>query len=204
MREVPLTVFSCPKLGTARSLVRFLGGPRGIITHWGRGRPLACPGPDQCKDHRNRPKWKGYAPGQLWRKDDRLWVPYCIEMTPGLVECTGTSCLRGQCWEIFRVKRSYGDRAVEGNLVREYNSHDLPQPFDVVRTVETMYGTLAIEWDVPVDGWIRERAECSTDDNPPVQTQAAAKPVTNAPTSQRLSDHLRMGQGEENGKAKKT
>ena len=163
MKQVPLSVFSVPKMEDGKSLVRFLAGFRGILYHWKKPRPIACTGEGTCKFHQLTARWKGYAPGQLWMPSEKLWVPRVIEVPPGLAELTGTGDLRGESWSIYRVHRSYGDKAVEGEYRSKYNSGDVPRAFDVQRTVEALYDNREILWDVPLEGFTQQVAECSTD-----------------------------------------
>lgn len=203
-KSVALQVLSAPKYGRPAVMLRFLGPPRGILTHYHGKRPEPCPGEGECRQHHLLPKWKGYAPAQYWCVAERVWVPVVAELTLGLVELTGTTDLRGQCWKIYRVGRSYGTKAVEGQFVHQYDVGDLPRPFDVQRTVETLYGTSAILWDVPIDGWTRDRAEVSTDGPPPAGL--GHKPAERIQTNFAADHAKRKGPelGHRNGAHKKT
>jgi len=161
--QVPLSIFSVPKTG--RATVRFLGNPRGILTHFKKPPSRACPGPEMCKDH-FFPQWKGYAPVQLWVSEQKHWKPVVLEMTEGLVEVIGHENLRGRCFRVDRQKNDFAGQVCRGVELDGYSPDQLPAPFDVVSAVERMYGTFQIEWDVSPQMFLRSVAEISTDGPP--------------------------------------
>lgn len=161
--RVPLEIFSVPEKGKAT--VRFLAGPRGILTHWKKPPSRACPGEEDCRDH-ERPVWKGYAPVQLWVQSEKHWTPVVLEMTEGLVEVIGTEDLRGKCFSVYRVQTKFGKQACSAKELEGFNSGDLPGPFDVVPPVERLYRTKFIAWDIPAGLFLRTVAEISLDPAP--------------------------------------
>lgn len=188
--QAALTVFSCPKFGMPRSLIRFLGSARGIITHFRGKAPTACPGEALCRNHQDKPKFKAYAPGQLWEPSKRVWEPRVIEMPLGLCELVGVTGIRGQAWEIYRVQRKYGSRAVEGELIHCYDQGDLPRQFCVVRTVEALYSMRGIEFDVPIEPWLHESGPISHD-APPPRREAPSEGKTYREEGKQLADKFK-------------
>lgn len=168
MANVAFAVWSCPEAKAGPTLVRFLGPWSGIITHWNGKRPLACPGEDECRLHDQYPKWKGYAPGEVWSKTKRLWTPWIIELTVGFAECTGSIDLRGSCWLVSREKRVYGERAVVAVEQDRYDADRLQRPFAVEKGVCKIYDTTRILWGVDVGPFLRETAETSEDAPPAI------------------------------------
>lgn len=204
MPSAALHVLSAPKTINQEVLVRFLGDPRGILTHCPNKTPFACTGPDTCRHHKVLARWKGYAPGQEWRPDERAWFPVVIEVTSGLAEQTGVHGLRGQAWKIQRVKRFYGSKAVEGRLVHTYESGDLPRAFDVTKTVARLYECNEIVWDVDIDGHLRETAEVSCEPLPfPEHSRPAKVEEPNHLLKEKLAERFNA-RPEKNGSAKKT
>lgn len=185
--QVAIRIFSVPKKGSC--LVRFLGGPTGLLMHRDRrGVSTPCPGEDVCRDH-DGGKWKGYAPCQRWDRELRKWIPVVFEMTEGAVSCCGSQDLRGQGWEFARHKTRYAEQEVQGTHLSDYETRTLPGPFDVTGPVERMLGTHKILWGVRAEVYLSPTAETS-DDPPP--TQEAPKKRIEAPTTEQFSE-LRAG-----------
>jgi hypothetical protein len=144
-----VSLLSVPKAGTAT--VRLLGHARGILTHWAKKRPLACPGPVLCPSvvHRLSTVWKGYAPAELWREAPfRDWMPCVLEITERLWELMHGHALRGEVWELFRAAGDHGRVEVSGRLLDLLDPRGLRADVQVEPVVCRVYRTTEIAWDV--------------------------------------------------------
>lgn len=150
--RLELRVVPAPKQGIL--IIRFLGPVRGILTHWSKKRPLACPGPLSCPTtvHRSRAEWKGYAPAEQWRDAKQDWLPCVFEVTENLWRDLQTHQLRGQLWKIARelVKPPRTTRVV-GELAEEHNGDLFPPAFSIEAAIWRLYGTKEIAFDLDPD-----------------------------------------------------
>lgn len=181
--RVPLSIVAVPKQG--KLIVRFLCSPRGILTHWVKGRTTPCPGDEQCQRH-DYPIWKGYAASQVWVKAEHFWRPAVFEMTISLVETVGSQDLRGKCYSVQRLKTEYGKKACSGLEIDAGDLGRLPPPFDVEAAVQRLYRTRAILWDIAPDLYLRDTAETSQGDEPfiPGQSEKSEQSPTTASFSE--------------------
>ena len=132
-------------------VVRFLGPYRGIITHWLRGRGVACPGREKCKaeTHRLRNTWKGYAPAEYWRdKPHEDWCPCVWEVTENLLTFLEGRTLRGEVWKFWQEVIKADVYKHVGECIDENNADCLRPAFNVEPGVWRCYHTKEIEWDV--------------------------------------------------------
>lgn len=151
-----LEVCAVPENG--KIYVRFLEAPRGIVTHWRKRKSYACPGEEKCHAHEFG-IWKGYAPAQVWSVLKKVWLPVVLEVTEGLQSILGPRHIRGSYWELYREKTRYGKHTVAGKSLDIFEACDLPGAFCVEKTVERLYRTNAIAWDIPPVDFLRETAE---------------------------------------------
>lgn len=146
---VEIRVLSVPKKGFL--VVRFLADPIGIITHWGKRRPIACPGPDECptSTHRTRQTWKGYAACEFWRDvPHEDWCPAVFEVTEHLYEKMQGRRVRGEVWKVWREVVKKDVTQVVGEMIDEVNRDRLRAPFKVEPAVWRVYQTKDILWGV--------------------------------------------------------
>jgi len=146
---IPVEMLAVPSDGFA--VLRFLDDYRGVLTHWGKKRALACPGVDQCpaNEHRGRTIWKGYAPAEYWRDvpfED--WCPVVFEVTERLAEFMNGHTLRGEVWKVQRQVGRNGTKEVVGECVDEINAERLRKSFSVEPVVWRVFGTRSIAFDV--------------------------------------------------------
>jgi len=142
-------LLSVPKEGTAT--VRLLGPASGILTHWAKKRPLACPGANACPQmvHRLSTVWKGYAPAEVWcDAPKRHWQPVVLEITERLWEVLSGQALRGQVWQLGRVAGDRGRIEVTGRLLDLLDPRTLRTDVQVQPVVCRVYRTTEIAWDV--------------------------------------------------------
>jgi len=147
--HVPLDVITVPD--DTVLYVRFLGPWDGILTHYGKRRPIACPGPDECDKptHRGKGIWRGYAPVEYYR--DRPYEDWCaavLQISERLVECLGTDELRGQVWELSRVIGRYGKKECTGTRMEDVDPEGLRLDVSIYEVVERMYRPVEPLWGV--------------------------------------------------------
>lgn len=190
-----LKIFSVPVFGQGRVLVRFLGGPNGMILHQGKKYPFPCPGQETCRFHSSRPRWAGFAPVQVWNPGEKKWHPWVLQMSSALVECTGTTDLRGQGWIVYRIQTEFGSRQIEGTHHSNYDCDSIPRAFPVESVVENCMGTTEIMWGVHPENFIRPRAEISSDQPPPIPGEGKGRRQNPLETPKQINDRLRSLNG---------
>lgn len=150
---VPVAVELCsaPRDGTHHTIA-FIGQPTGMMTHWRPKKPIHCPGPAHCpkENHKLAATWKGYACAQLWRDPPfNDWVPVVYEVTVSLWELLKTTPLKGQMWDIWRVKGPHEHKEVIADRLEEIQPCDLYKPFDIMAVLVRIYKTTEFVLDVP-------------------------------------------------------
>lgn len=193
---IPLEMVSVPQEGF--HVLRFLDEYRGILTHWGKKRALACPGEDNCPSttHRGRTIWKGYCAAEYWRdRPYEDWAPCVFEVTERLAELMTGHVLRGEVWKVLRQVGRNQTKEVFGECVDEVNADRLRKPFSVEPVVCRVFGTRDIAFDVEPYLPPRQFFVASAGDRP----KGVANPVTReerpAVSPIRLGERFRHGQG---------
>lgn len=173
---IPIEMLCVPAEGFL--VVRFLDDWRGILTHWGKKRPIACPGPDNCPTaiHRGRSIWKAYAPGEYWRDQPfEDWCPAVVELTERCVEQMQAHVLRGEVWKLQRQIGRNGTKEVAAECVDEINADRLRKPFGVEPVVWRVFGTRDIAFDVEPYLPARDFVVASAGDRPKICPKPTSK-----------------------------
>lgn len=127
-----------------RFIVRFLEEKlQGMLTHWNGKRsercwPEKC---DRCAKH-HRQYFKGYAAAELWRPINRDWYPVVFEATEALEQVMAPHNLKGEVWEVWRLKKE-GTKPmpVEGKYIETHSHDTLPEePHDIKPILLSVYG----------------------------------------------------------------
>ena len=148
---VPLRMESAPKDGTPL-IVRFLGPVSGILVHWRKKEPLACPGAESCPtaNHRLQTRWKGYSAAEWWCAGQyQDWAPCVFEITEHLWDLLEGAELRGTVWRIQRQLNADAQKEVHGEQIGEVNEDYLRPAFSVEGVVQKVFKTPWIKFDVP-------------------------------------------------------
>lgn len=142
-----VALMAVPKEG--RATVRLLGPCVGILTHWSKKRPIACPGANACPSlvHRLSTVWKGYCAAEVWRDTpERVWYPTVLEITERLWEVMSPHQLRGTVWELFRTVGDHGRIEVSGRLLDLVDPRTLRDDVRIEPVVSRVYRTMEIGW----------------------------------------------------------
>lgn len=149
MPTVTLKLWPVPHQGVMT--VRFLGEIQGMLTHYVFGRPkgrsVACKG-EECEKtvHKLRTIWKGYAPIEIARMQQRDWYPGVLEITSALGQELAGRKLAGEIWALERRIGDFKHPEETGVFIRV----ERPAPIDARQWVETvcfrLYGVKEIQW----------------------------------------------------------
>jgi hypothetical protein len=131
-------------------VVLFLGGYRGLLVHWDRGRNHYCPGAATCPPNRHkiRSVWKGYAPVDLWDVSLSIFLPRVLEVTESLEHSLAGRDLAGEIWALRRggVRKN---KEVEGQWTESRDPASIRPPFPIEPILQCLYHTSAIELGIP-------------------------------------------------------
>lgn len=130
--------------------VLFLGGYRGMLTHYYQSRPRPCLGETACPADRHRVPvvWYGYAPVELFRPESLLWVPYVLEITAHLEGRLAGRQLRGEVWQLRRREGKRKTAAVEGEKKDQFADAETSPCFDVLPVLQRFHREDALILDV--------------------------------------------------------
>jgi hypothetical protein len=146
---VRVELFRVPKEGIVR--VRLLGPIRGILTHWIKGKSVACPGKDACpdKEHRSRTVWKGYCAAERARPDPfRDWCPCVLEITERAYEVLAGLEPCGVTLELYRQRNAGKNKEVTVTMLSLDRPAQLRPAFAVEPILFRVYRTDMILLDV--------------------------------------------------------
>jgi hypothetical protein len=119
----------------------------GLMTHWRGGRSVYCDPSDCkiCKVDANR-TWKGYFAGEVYDPAKKWWMPFVVELTEASELDLRHRFERGQTWTFSRAKQQSKKRTpVRATLLEFVNPESLPNAFDFLPVLRTMYHSPAVE-----------------------------------------------------------
>lgn len=175
-------VYSCPKSPIV-AIVRFLGPIEGLLTHYtGKGSvPCGLPGYCEPKTHRSRLIWKGYASVLRWRDGDHQhWMRSVLEITEAFGEQLEGRKLRGEEWELQRVKDDRGYEIVQGTYSQALSVSGWPEADKLEPILKRFYRVSALDLGVknPLD---RRTLVTPRHDSPPRRITESAAEASRAP-----------------------
>jgi hypothetical protein len=168
--SVAIELMAVPKYGPI--VLRLIGAPRYILTHYGKKKGWPCPGEDLCPAH-DRPILKGYAPALAWNSERGAWMPVVHELTEAAIELVGPEPLLGVCWEFQRLNVGKKVRQVTGHLLESEPLSEVVDAWDVVPIVERLYRTDRIAWDVSPALYARVTGPVVMGSAPPIKSSPA-------------------------------
>jgi hypothetical protein len=127
----PVRILSVP-LG-ALVTVRFLGGIRGMPTHYHNRHTVPCRGDKDCPpaSHKLRAVWKYYGAVEVWLNGPACWRPAVLEATEHLEEQLHGRDLRGEVWMLTREGSSSKRSILTGTFCERLSDVQLSLEFDV-------------------------------------------------------------------------
>jgi hypothetical protein len=116
-------------------------GLLGYLTHWHQGRSKLCRGPGDCEAsiHRINPIWYGFLPMEFWDENSGFWIAIVLQVTESLELDFRHKLQRGQTWTISRPAVKKSGCPVRGELTGTCDLENLPEPFPIVSTLQTVY-----------------------------------------------------------------
>lgn len=141
-------IVAVPKNGVLTAL--FCGRVRGMLTHRIRGETVACRGEgvEGAAVHRNRPVWKGYAPGRVWDEELKAWIPAVVEVTEHLDEILRPRDYVAEVWSLWRTDPGSKTSPVTGVFLERRAEAELVASFDVLPTLQRRYRCDELALDV--------------------------------------------------------
>jgi len=180
-------------------VVRFLASLQGLLTHYDRGGSVACTEPEaKCVICKRLPtRWKGYAPAERWDEQAQHWQPVVYEATSGWEETIRGRNLRGEVWQLGKVKAGGRHAALKGLLVEQLDPSTVRRPFDIEPVLCRLYNVTSLNLGV-VNVTQPRHAEEVMDTTPPrlpEGLQAPAPEELTAETFKKTFQRLRQNVG---------
>ncbi len=135
----PVRILNVP-LG-AIVTVRFLGGIRGMPTHFHNRHTVPCLGDKDCPpaSHKLRAVWKYYGAVETWVNSAAVWRPAVLEATEHLEEQLHGRELRGEVWMLTRDGNSSKRSILAGTFCERLSDVQLSPEFDVVPILQRFF-----------------------------------------------------------------
>jgi hypothetical protein len=131
-----------------------------------------------------------------------IWVPMVLEITERLWEKLVGRNLRGEYWTLFRQVGRHGHKEVCGELVDVTSGSSLRNDVKIEATVQRVYRTKDIAWDVPLHLPARAVLAPSSDPPPPLASnQRAEQPPASAAELKAMLDASRKRLAKATGSA---
>jgi hypothetical protein len=147
---VQLRVFR--QLEGSTHFVRLLSSSYGgCFTHWARGNSQYCAGKECLWKCNTSPKdWKGYGAADVYDVKQKLWIPYCFELTASMELDFRDRWKRGGFWKVSWPHSRKGHHDPKrGEWIRQLPLDGLPEDFAIIPCLLNVYHVFDMDLTTP-------------------------------------------------------